>query len=576
VIRRVKAPAPPAVPFIDHDYRDLARADDTYAVDAAQEFVDVARKIAERKREALKLYEPLPTQAEFHASHTRIRLLRGSNRGGKTMPAAVEVARAVTNSDPHAKYPDRGVVFVVGKDFDHIGQVIYKKLFGRGAFKIIRDQATGRWRTYRPWDPADAARRKAAVDATPLIPKRLIQSIAWKEKKKNIPSKVTLRNGWEIRFFSGIGSPPQGEAVAIIWMDEEIGNEQWFSEMAVRVGDDGDLKFIWSATPQVGTIKFYDLSRAAEETKLAPRRTVEEFVISLADNPHISAQTKADMEANLTEEEKRVRIRGEFSVAGQRIYPEFSLLVHGVPHFEVPADWSHYAVIDPGHQICATLFAAVPPPGLRDPELAGCEVLVYDELYIPACTAATWAEAFARKCEGRTFVDFVIDNRMARQTELGSGLTVYEQYSQAIRRLNVRSLRSGFGFAFGSDMPIPGIEKVRSYLAVQRVHNRPRLRVACNVTDAGVRVKRLRNFQDEIEHYLYRKRGDVVTDTPDEDGKRTHLMACLRYLVMHGPGWVSPTNMAPFLDPAVAAFLKQRRRGGPRTTHFGPPRESVA
>src|SRR5262245_2732952 len=77
---------------------------------------------AKRQAEALKLYVPLPRQFEFHASFVRQRLLRGSNRSGKTLGAAVEVARAVSGTDPYDKYPKYdGRAFCVGKNLDHVG-----------------------------------------------------------------------------------------------------------------------------------------------------------------------------------------------------------------------------------------------------------------------------------------------------------------------------------------------------------------------------------------------------------------------------------------------------------------------
>src|SRR5262245_38861411 len=54
----------------------------------AQRLRDLAAELARRRMEALNLYEPLPAQAQFHDSGVRVRLLRGSNRGGKTLPAA--------------------------------------------------------------------------------------------------------------------------------------------------------------------------------------------------------------------------------------------------------------------------------------------------------------------------------------------------------------------------------------------------------------------------------------------------------------------------------------------------------
>lgn len=110
-------------------------------------------EIARRRQAALFLFEPLPAQEAFFASQAGERLLRG----GKTLPAAVEVARAVTGQDPHNKYPLRdGVAIGVGWDLQHRADVMWKKLSRAGQFKMIRDPETNEWRAFRPGEKWDA------------------------------------------------------------------------------------------------------------------------------------------------------------------------------------------------------------------------------------------------------------------------------------------------------------------------------------------------------------------------------------------------------------------------------------
>src|SRR5688572_24699975 len=113
------------------------------------------RLVAEKMRrecEALRLYEPQAFQDEFHKSTVRKLIMQKANQVGGTLCGAVEVARAVTGQDPYHKYPQRdGVVACLGYGEGHVGTVFYQKLFRAGAFEIIRDLATGKWRTYRPW-----------------------------------------------------------------------------------------------------------------------------------------------------------------------------------------------------------------------------------------------------------------------------------------------------------------------------------------------------------------------------------------------------------------------------------------
>src|SRR5687768_12996223 len=112
---------------------------------------ELAGELAARRFEALRLYEPLPAAAPFHECAAPEVLVYGSNRAGKTLAVMTEVARAVTAQDPYAKYPvANGRAYIVGKDSKHVAEVFYKKLFRAGAFKIIRDQQTGMWRSVRP------------------------------------------------------------------------------------------------------------------------------------------------------------------------------------------------------------------------------------------------------------------------------------------------------------------------------------------------------------------------------------------------------------------------------------------
>ena len=117
-------------------------------------------EMARRAAESLKLYEPLPSQAGFHSSMAAERIMIGSNRGGKSLPGAIEVARAVTGTDPYGKYPLRdGRFYCIGRDGRHLGAVMWRKLGRAGAFQIIRDKDTGLWRAFRPWTDEDISRR---------------------------------------------------------------------------------------------------------------------------------------------------------------------------------------------------------------------------------------------------------------------------------------------------------------------------------------------------------------------------------------------------------------------------------
>lgn len=527
-----------------------------------QRIKELTVEFAKRKMEALKLYSSLPIQEAFHQSLARVRLARGSNRAGKTLACAVEVARAVTGTDPYHKYPkEDGIVCAVGEDFGRVGSVMWKALGRPGSFKIIRDADTQRWRAYRPWEPADLARKLEARPAQPLIPARMIADVSWESKAESIPSLVKLTNGWEIHFFSSGGKPPQGMRINLWWFDEEIVDEQWFTELMARILDLGG-RGIWSATPQAGTDKLYELHEKAEKDKAEKppeKRTVEEFVILLDENPHISQEEKDTFSELLTEEERRVRVGGDFAILGYKIYPEFAMAVHGITEPLPGPDWSYYAYVDPGHTVCAVLFVAIPPPDFK--ELKDTYVL-YDELYIAQSNAFKFAELFAQKCEGKLFREFVMDSHIAVHTEIGSGKNILEQFSEELRKRKCKSIGTGHSFRLASDDVDAGIMAVRGLLRI-RQDGTPKLRVVRGM---------LPLFEHEIKRYHRKKVGGVLTDRPDQK-RDNHLMDNLRYLAMHAPVWVKPPQDSRVTSQAVLSMrAKARRRSQeqPNYLQLGP------
>lgn len=505
-------------------------------------------EMARRKCEALKIYEPLPLQELFHKSLAPERLARGSNRSGKTLVAAVELARAATGQDPYNKYPkEDGRAFLVGKDGKHVGQVMYRKLFRAGAFKMIRDLKTGQWRAFRPWHPDDFEREKQAKPAPPLIPPRFIKEIAWENKREGVPNLVRLHNGWELSFFSSLGKPPQGSDVDVVWLDEEIVDADWYPEASARLIDRSG-RFFWSATPQAGTMHLFELHERAEDERSKEKPTVQEFYVKLADNPHLSEENKQAFADKLqSEEEKRVRIEGEFLITSFRVYPNFTMATHGVDYFEIPQTWTRYAAVDPGKQVCAVLFLAVPPPG----DERGDHLYLYDELYLKDCDADRFGRAMAEKTRHQDFEAFILDAHWGRHTETGSGLTVEAQYTAALRKHKVKSRRTAHGFLWGSDDVDGGIEAVRGWLRV-REDGTPLLRVLKG---------KLPNFEWEMKRYHFKRVKDLVTDTPVK--RHDHLADCTRYLALCHPKYRKPQPREAFqggVGRQYRAMLEARKK----------------
>lgn len=307
--------------------------------------------------------------------------------------------------------------------------------------------------------------------------------------------------------------------------DEEITDPEWFPEVIARLLD-RQGRFVWSATPQAGSDELYDLHERANKDRMLfekGRRQVEEFVLLLKDNPHIKEEDKLKFAQNLSEEERRVRVQGDFAITSFKVYPEFSMAVHGIDLEEIPAHWTRYAAVDPGHQVCAVLFAAVPPPDESD------MIVLYDELYLRDADAIKFAENMKLKVGHDNFQAFIIDRHMAIHTELGRGKTVMQQYSEALEEFGVRSAGTGNGFVLGNDDVSGGI---------MAVHGGFRIRPDGS---SKIRVRRgwLPNFEEEIRRYHKLRVNGVLTDKPNQR-KNNHSMDCFdsETEILTENGWI--------------------------------------
>lgn len=537
---------------------------------------------ANRSMETLRLYKPLPSQLAFHRSTAPERLAIGGNRGGKTSSVATELAWILTGTHPYWEYPkEGGRCFVVGADGRHLSEVFFRKLFVAGAFKMIRDEQTSRWR----WvDPVKDAHRKSEIKlAPPLIPSRFIQGgwkgISWENKRERIPSLIRMTNGWEIRFFPGGALPPNGVDVDVVAMDEEV-PDIWYSEMSARLLDRKG-RLMWSATPQAGTSTLLELHERAEKERTLiadgslKMPNIQQFDMNLDSNPHIDDDQKRLLELKFRNDPQnyRIRILGEFIAKSYRMYPDFNEFVHGYSveefkkefgHAEPPREWTRYMAVDPGHTCAAALLIAVPPPDLCD------FVFAYDELYIYNCTAELFAQRAELKTRGQAFEAFIMDLHGGARREAGNGISIKDQYAAMFGKYKIRCHRTGSNFHWGNSDNESGCERVRSLLRI-RDDGTPRLKL--------IRDK-VPNFIMEMKKYrkkiIRNKDGtNTVTDAPDSR-RDNHLCDCIRYLACYDLRYVSPKLRRSAGGTPLERYLakKERRKAG-QGGHFinlGPTR----
>ena len=502
----------------------------------------------------------------MHASRASEVIVLGGNRSGKSLSTFIEDARAVTGQDPHGKYPARdGNLVIIGRDWKHIGMVVYPMLFRAGAFKIIKDKTTGKWRAFNPALLGDVERAAQAKPAPPMIPPRMIKKISWLLKSARYIQSCELTNGWTIYFFSSEGEPPQGFQADRVHIDEDLSSEAWLPEMQARLADRKG-RLCWSAMPHSKNDSLAGLAERADSEALSGKENpdIVKFVLRFLDNPHIDPDEKRknlERWASLGEDVLRMRSEGEFVTDSILCYPTFTMTVHGydrsqLPKNVVPDDWTRYAVIDPGHAVTAVLFAAVPP----DEDM----VLVYDQLYIRQCNAVIFGDKFAEKVKGQSFHAFIIDMHGGRLRDIGSGRLPVEQYTEQLRNKGISSAVTGSSFLAGCDDIPARMSATQTYMHI-RPCGTPALRL-------------LRGAVPDLERELkrYKKKVNylagtyVVTDQPNTRGE-VHACQCLEYLCAYRPKYHKPKVVVPD-EPWYVEWMKRRKKrtGGDGFVYLGP------
>lgn len=524
---------------------------------AQRDLRDLQAELMSRKIEALRLYEPSPKQREAHACMAYDVIITGGNRGGKSLCAFVEDARCVTNQDPHKKYPHEGVLVILGYGWEHCGKVVYRLLFQKGAFKIIKDQETGQWRTFRPNSEADIARAAEAKPAPPLIPERFLkggrkQAFAWVNKKMRQFSRVDLTTGWSIYYFASEGDPEQAQGFPVnrAHVDENVHDGRWVSELMSRCADEKG-RFCWSTIP--GDDRTGALDKLLDDAEKHLGRAVPRIVrieMTFLDNRYIGAEEKKlTMErwGALGEDEVRRRAYGQ-SGTSYLMYPSFSMAVHGydrsqLPDNDVPPSWARYMIVDPGHTVSGSLFVAVPPQGRM--------MLCYDELYIEQCDGPEWGRRTAEKIGSQQFVAFIIDAHGGNLADLSTGSTWQQVLSKELRAHNLRSMRTGHGF-------IPACDDIEARanatrLAMYAGNGEPKMRILRGACPNLVRT--LPRY-----HKQRKRHSNEIIDKPENRGD-VHMIQNLEYACAYDPQYVKPPELKKRrVSPAVEEFRRERSR----------------
>ena len=251
-------------------------------------------------------------QLEFHQDQRRNRWLFGGNRTGKTVGGAVEAVWLSLGIHPWKKIPvpNRGWVVSLTNE-------------------VQRDVAQ---KEFLYWMPKHKI-------------KRIIVRAGRQDDPENaIIDQIILDDGSVVGFKSCDQGREkfQGTSQHWVWFDEEP-PKPIYDECKMRVLD--TRGHIWGTmTPLQGLTWVYDTIYLNEPGD----PNVFSWLMEWADNPFLSPDEIAELEANMSEEERESRQYGRFVAMSGLIYKEFREDIHVIDPFDVPVEWYDDISIDPG------------------------------------------------------------------------------------------------------------------------------------------------------------------------------------------------------------------------------------
>jgi hypothetical protein len=228
--------------------------------------------------------------------------------------------------------------------------------------------------------------------------------------------------------FRPSGSPPdQGEHYNSVLNDEELEKGGWYDEQVRGLTGLSELprhtpKMIWSATSQVVNPAFAEM----REKAVAGIDGFARFVFLIDDNPYVPDAEKAYFFEALPEDERPTRYYGIPAAAQRRVYGTYEPMgIHGCEPFELPPEWTRYAIVDPGTATCATLLVAIDPDERH--------LWVYGGIVLHNAEHRQWATALKKAENGVRFEAIIMDSRAGSQHNFNQSKSTAQQFAKAMR-----------------------------------------------------------------------------------------------------------------------------------------------
>jgi hypothetical protein len=542
-----------------------------------------AMELQRRKMDALELFRATLVQAEVLRQDVRQFLLRGGNRSGKSITAAVRFA-SIVRGKPVTAMDGSSIIcraqrqegrqllcWVVGLALDHIGQTMHRLLFRAGLFDIVRDKKTGMWRAWNPVTyPEDFdIPKEHRKPSPPLIPPSEIAEWAWEKKAERQFSMCRLKNGTEIYAFASSAPVKAGDPVDEIWIDEEIKFADHYPEWQARLVDN-EGRLFWSSWPAHSNSALLRLSKQCDRELREVNDGTRDYVtakqetLRMSGNPFFTKKQVEDTLSGWSEAERRARDLGEFTTDLIKLYGEFNEDIHcadydqpelydelskvlAANNWVPPADWTRDLILDPGTAHPGLLMFAIPPPNLwhhNEPYF-----VPYREIYVPRLNADGMARGVLESERGFLFERFYIDGQAARQTPMGFSGTVGSNYSESFARFNLSSRQlPGSGFLPGDPDPVARGLALRQWLRI-RPCGRPQLRIIKHMCPNLVE-----QFRDTTRHITHEDLKEVAAP-----GEPVDVLVCAEYYASRRPDFVYPRAFKLPKSPADLAWEEEQR-----------------
>jgi phage terminase large subunit-like protein len=408
-----------------------------------------------------------------------VRAVFGGNRSGKTTCGGMEFLFHITGAYPdwypkEMRYTNPVKGRIVAKDFmKGVGEVIVPFM--------------------EEWLDASLIKRKI-------------------RNPMGIPIKWEFKNGsvFDILTHEQDVEQFEGWKGHIAWFDEPPPRDRYIATLRGLVDYKGRS---WlTLTPLTQAWIYDDIY-----TKNQPERI---FVVTtdIRDNPHLSAESIAEFEMALTEEEKEARLHGKFLHLSGLIYKEFNPDIHICEPPNIKQHWTRYMAIDPHERTpTAVLWLAVNTKG---------DHYVYDELWLANMDIEQIAHAIhAQEGELRPRVRLIDPHNDKDPGTFGTK--------------NIREELMKYGIFCERANSDPALGKSRIKQALKPCYS-PMLKTE---------VPQLRVSRDckqtiyEFQHYVwdeFRRNKDDYEKKDMVKKKSDHFMDALRYIYNFGPKYFLP------------------------------------